>query len=229
MRIRSLSFLAVLFGIVFLLAPPLQAEAPDAPPTLIVRETGVALYARQDPETAPIATLRKDEKLFPLVEAVGREPWYLVRTQQGMIGWVRAADVIVSSETRGAFREAEGRTPTWSARTADGRIYTGTWSVAPDSTRRSASGGWTLAGPDGSTVMRGTWSADKHATGWNGVWHARIEGRDSELSGSWSADLPHIGNPHFSELFAAAARNAIHGLWTGGRYSGSWAMRGAQK
>ena len=229
MRTRALFFHAVLLGITLMLAATFSLEAADAPSTLSVRETGAALYARQDPETAPIATLEKDDILFPLVEAVGGEVWYMVRTQQGLVGWVRGADVIVRSETREAFREKESETPTWSARTADGRIYTGTWSVAPDSTRRSASGVWTLSGAGGATVMRGTWSADKHSTGWNGVWRARIEGRDGEYSGSWSADLPHIGNPHFSELFAAAATEAIGGLWTGGRQSGSWSMRGAKK
>jgi hypothetical protein len=72
--------------------------------------------------------------------------------------------------------------------------------------------------------MRGTWSADKHSTGWNGVWRASAEGQQSEYAGSWSADFPHVRNPRFSELFAGAAKQAISGLWTGGSESGTWAI-----
>jgi len=228
-RACSLSFYGMLFSVVVLLTPFL-AKAADAPAALTVRETGVALYAKQDAETAPIATLEKDEILFPMVEAVGREVWYMVRTKQGLVGWVRGADVVVSSETREAFKEEDSGTSTWAARTADGRTFGGTWSVAPNSTQRSASGAWTLSGAGGATIMRGTWSADKHSTGWNGVWRAEIEGRgEGEHSGSWSVDLPPVRNAPFSELFAAAAKEAIRGLWTGGSQSGSWSIRGAKK
>lgn len=210
------------------LGAPSPVKAGEAAGTLTVREAGTALYPRQDAETSPMATLEKDEELVPLVEALGRETWYMVRTRNGLVGWVRGADVIVSSETREAFTVKESDTPRWSARSVDGRIYSGTWSVTPGSTPRAASGTWTLSGPDGAMVMRGTWSADKHTTGWNGVWRARIEGREGEYTGSWSADLPHVGKPPFSDLFAAAAKKAIDGLWTGGRQSGRWSIRGAK-
>jgi hypothetical protein len=167
--------------------------------------------------------------LFPLIEAIGGEVWYMVRTQQGLVGWVRRADVVVGDQTTEAFREKDRGASTWAARTAGGRTFGGTWSVAPNSTQRSASGAWTLSDARGATVMRGSWSADKHATGWNGVWRAQVEGREGERRGSWSADLPHLRNAPFSELFEAAAREAIRGLWTGGNESGSWSIRSANK
>ncbi|HEY7713344.1 MAG TPA: SH3 domain-containing protein [Candidatus Binatia bacterium] len=222
-RVRSLFFHAILSAIFLLLAP--LTNAGDAPSGLTARATGVALYAQQDAESSRIATLEKGEALVPIVEAIGREVWYMVRTQQGIVGWVRGVDVIVSSQAREAFREKDSETSTWAARTVDGRIYNGTWSVAPNSTERSASGAWTLSDSSGTTVMRGTWSADKHNTGWNGVWRARVEGRDGEYSGSWSADLPHLPNTPFSELFTAAARDTLRGLWTGRSQSGSWSLR----
>jgi hypothetical protein len=226
-RSRLLFFYAVLCLIASLVMP--AVDAAEAPSALAVRATGVALYAQQDTETPRIATLEKDELLTPIVEAVGAEIWYMVRTQRGVVGWVRGTDVIVSSETKAVFREKESDTSTWGARSADGRTYNGTWSVAPDATDRSASGAWTLSDPGGATVMRGTWSAEKHGTGWNGIWRARVEGRDAEYSGSWSAELPHVRNAPFSELFAAAAKDALRGLWTGGSQSGSWSLRSAKK
>jgi hypothetical protein len=224
MRSRSAFILGLLVLLVLLGPFAHSASAADTPPTLAARATGVALYAQQDAETDRIATLEEGETLFPMVEAVGRETWYMVRTRRGLVGWVRAADVVASTETREAFREKE-TTSTWSARSADGRTFTGTWSVAPSSTPRSAAGGWTLSDGKGTTVVRGSWSADKHETGWNGVWRATMEGGKGEYNGSWSADFPHLRTSAFAELFAAAAKEAIRGLWTGGAASGSWSIR----
>jgi hypothetical protein len=204
---------------------PSFGQAGEAPPTLTVRESGVALYARQDSETERIATLEKDEVLFPIAESIGSEIWYMVRTKQGLVGWVRGADVAVGSQTEEAFKEKESGTSTWTARTADGKAFAGTWNVAPDSSSKSASGIWTLTGPGGAALMRGTWSAEKHATGWNGVWRATVEGRKGEYTGSWSAELPHMRDARFIELFQAATKQAVSGLWTGANDSGSWSIR----
>lgn len=215
--------------ILLLLVAPGHAGAAESTRALSARASGVALYARQDSETERIATLEKDEVLLPMAESIGNEVWYMVRTKQGLIGWVRGADVVVSSETKDAFREKDSSSSTWTARTGNGRTFNGSWSIAPDSSNKEASGAWTLSGPDGTTIMRGTWSAEKHSTGWNGVWHASVEGRPGEMTGSWSSELPHTRNPRFNELFEAAIKEAVRGLWTGGSDSGSWSIRAAAK
>jgi hypothetical protein len=207
------------------LTPTISIDGAESAPVLTARETGVALYARQDAETDRIATLEKDEILVPIAESVGGEVWYMVRTKRGLIGWVRGIDVVISNEAKDTFRQKEPGSSTWSARTSEGRTFSGTWTVAPNATNENAAGAWTLNGPNGSTMMRGTWTADKHSTGWNGVWHASAEGRETEYAGSWSADFPHMRNVRFSELFTAAAKQAINGLWTGGSESGSWSIR----
>jgi hypothetical protein len=212
----------------FLACPLFLSPAEAATPALTARATGVALYARQDAETEPIATLQEGEPLVPMVEAVGAETWYMVRTKQGLVGWVRAADVIAESSTKEIFKPQDTAASTWAARSADGRTFNGTWNVAPGSTQRSASGGWTLSDGSGTTVMRGSWSADKHETGWNGIWRATVEGGKGEFTGSWSADFPFVRTATFSDLFAAAAKDAIRGLWTGGSASGSWSIRAAR-
>ena len=225
MRAHSTFLYRMLISLILLLAPVAASGAAAAAPELTARATGVGLYAQQDTESNRIATLEEGESLFPMLEAIGRETWYMVRTKGGLTGWVRAADVVASSQTRDAFKEKESGTSTWTARSADGRAFNGTWNVAPDSTQRSASGGWTLSDAAGATVMRGGWSADKHETGWNGVWRAMIEGGKGEYSGSWSAEFPHARNATFADLFAAAAKEAMRGLWTGGSASGSWSIR----
>jgi hypothetical protein len=228
MRAQSAFLFFMFFSLCLIFTPARTASAAGAPPALSARETGVAVYAVQDAETERIATLEKGEALFPMVEAVGAETWYMVRTKQGLIGWVRGADVIADHQAKEAFKENESGSSTWSARSADGRIFNGTWNVAPNSTQRSASGGWTLSDANGTTVMRGGWGADKHDTGWNGVWRAVVEGRQEEFTGSWSAELPHVRNAAFADLFAAAAKEAMRGLWTGGSASGSWSIRAAK-
>jgi hypothetical protein len=227
MRAQS-AFLSCMFFLVCMVPGPARAAAADAAPVLTARETGVALYARQDAETDRIATLAKGDILVPLVEAVGAETWYMVRTKQGLVGWVRAADIVADNQAKEAFKEKESGSSTWSARSADGRTFNGTWSVAANSTARSASGGWTMSDASGVTVMRGGWAADKHETGWNGVWRAVVEGRQDEYTGSWSAELSHVRNAGFSDLFAAAAKEALRGLWTGASASGTWSIRYAK-
>ena len=208
-------------GFLLLLVASTNAAAADSPAALSARASGVALYSRQDVESERLATLEKGEALTPIAESIGVETWYMVRVRQNIIGWMRAADVVVSTP----FTEKAVSSSTWEARTSGGRVFNGTWSLAPNSTPQSAGGGWTLSDAKGTTVMRGAWSAEKHATGWNGTWQATVEGRAGEYNGSWSADFPQVRNAKFSELFEAAAKQAISGLWTGGSESGSWSIR----
>lgn len=197
-------------------------------PALTVRETGVGLYARQDSESPRIASLERGEPVTALLEAIGSETWYMVRTKDGATGWVRAVDVVASSAAKDVFTEKSIGVSTWSARSSDGQVFQGTWTLAPSSNRREASGGWTLIDASGATLMRGSWLAEKHETGWNGVWRATVEGRPGERSGSWSAELPHVRDAAFADLFAAAAKETLRGLWTGSAASGSWSMRYAK-
>lgn len=220
-----LALYGLLLGTILLLTPLSWVNGAEPSPTLTVREDGVGLYPRQDVEAAPIARLKKGEDLDPIIEAVGRETWYMVRTPQGEVGWVRGADVVTGHTIEDAFKELAGEGSIWSARTSDGRIFRGRWSAAPGPSKNQASGGWTLSNSSGVTVARGAWSAERHSTGWNGVWHANIEGREGELTGSWSADLPYVRNEPFTAMFDAAAQSILHGLWTGANRSGTWSIR----
>src|ERR1043166_1171092 len=112
----------LIIALLIWLTPIIRSDGAESPPVLTARETGVALYARQDPETDRIATLEKDEILVPIAESVGGEVWYMVRTKRGLIGWVRGIDVVISNEAKDAFREKEPGSSMWSARTSEGQI-----------------------------------------------------------------------------------------------------------
>jgi hypothetical protein len=216
---------AVLFSLLILFAQPILVAAGESTPAMTVGERGAALYARQDTHSAPIAKLPGGEPLFIIAEAVGTETWYMVRTNQGVIGWVRSADVIVGSGVREIFQEKETAASTWAAVAADGRTFRGTWSAEPIAAERSARGTWTLRDSGGAAKLRGGWTAEMHATGWNGTWRASVEGRKNEYQGSWSVEMESPQNARFADLFEAAARDATRGIWTAGRQSGSWSIR----
>lgn len=222
MRARYKKLTGLLLAVVIhVAAPVLPASAAD----LTARESGVPLFARQDIESEPLGRLTQGEALFPMAESVSQETWYMVRTKQGQVGWVRAADIVVTNQVKQAFREKDTGSSFWAAITGDGKKFSGAWSVAANSTARSARGFWTLRDGEGNTSARGAWTAEMHATGWNGTWRAKAENGQGESTGSWSAEFPQTRNVRFADLFEAAAKEAIRGLWTGGSASGNWSIQ----
>ena len=201
------------------------AGAGESTPALTARDDDVPLYARQDAESEPFSRLQKGEVLTPMFESIGQEVWYMVRTKQGQVGWVRGTDVVVSSQVKDTFREKETASSSWAARTEDGRTFVGTFTVAENATARAARGFWTLKDAGGATVMSGAWSAEMHTTGLNGTWRASAEGRQGDFSGSWSAELAQAKKGGLTEMFEAAIKDAVRGLWTGAGQSGGWTIR----
>ena len=203
---------------------PSITPAAEAPSALTVRESGAALYAGQELESDKIATLKKGEVLAPLAEAVGRQTWYMVKTQNGLVGWVRSADVLGGEQLRQAFKE-EPKLSTWSAQSDTGQVLEGNWTIDSAASTDKASGTWTLGESSGKVTLRGTWSAQKFSTGWGGTWRAGIHGQPREFTGSWTADFPQARDTSINELFVTAARDAIRGIWSAGNDSGSWTIR----
>ena len=160
-----------------------------------------------------------------MAESVGQEIWYMVRTKQGQIGWVRALDVMVSSQVKDSFKEKESGSSNWGAVTEDGKLSAAVTTVDPSSTGGAARGFWTLRDAGGATALRGNWSAQMHRTGWNGTWRAAVEGRQGDFNGSWSAELTTARTARLTDMFEMAAKEAIKGLWTGATQSGSWSIK----
>jgi hypothetical protein len=198
--------------------------AAETTPGLTVIESGATLYARQELDSDQIATLQKGEMLAPLAEAVGQLTWYMVKTQSGLVGWVRSVDVSGGDQLRQVFKE-QSKLSTWSAQTATGKVLEGNWTVDPTASPDKASGTWTLGETSDKVALRGTWSAQKFSTGWSGTWRAAVEGQKREFTGSWTADFPQARETSIGELFLTAARDAVRGIWSAGNNSGSWTIR----
>jgi hypothetical protein len=226
MTVIQLYFLRLpFFSLLWLLAFALLVISPAAEtaPGLTVRESA-ALYARQELDSDKITTLKKGEVLAPLAEAVGQQTWYMVKTQNGLVGWVRSVDVTGADQLRQAFKE-QPQHSTWSAQTDTGRVLEGNWTVDPAGSPDKASGTWTLGENSGKLGLRGTWSAQKFSTGWSGTWRAGVQGQPQEFTGSWTADFPQGRDISIGELFVTAARDAIRGIWSAGHESGNWTIR----
>lgn len=63
------------------------------PLRLVVAVKVAGLYPKQDDESEKVIELSQGESLVPMVQSSGGNDWYMVRTQKGMIGWVKSADV----------------------------------------------------------------------------------------------------------------------------------------
>jgi hypothetical protein len=63
------------------------------PSRLVVASRQAVLYPRQDDEAEKIADLSQGDTLFPMGQSNSGNEWYIVKTQKGLIGWVRSSDV----------------------------------------------------------------------------------------------------------------------------------------
>lgn len=63
------------------------------PVRLVVAAKNAGLFPRQDDESEKIAQLTEGDNLVPMVQSEGANPWYMVRTQKGLVGWVKSVDV----------------------------------------------------------------------------------------------------------------------------------------
>jgi hypothetical protein len=227
MTIGQLQFLSFQFlsliGLLTFAFPSIGLTA-ETTPGLTVVESGAALYSRQELDSDKISILKKGERLAPLAEAVGQQTWYMVKTQHGLVGWVRSIDVSGGDQLRQAFIE-QPKLSTWSAQAATGQVLEGNWTVDPVASPDKASGTWTLGEAWNKVALKGTWSAQKFSTGWSGTWRAAVQGQPREFTGSWTADFPQTRETSFGELFVTAARDAIRGIWSAGNDSGSWTIR----
>jgi hypothetical protein len=63
------------------------------PARLVVAAKDAGLFPRQDEESERIVGLSEGESLVPMVQSEGGSQWFMVKTQKGLVGWVKSADV----------------------------------------------------------------------------------------------------------------------------------------
>ncbi len=81
-------------------------------PILSVKGRETYLYARQEKHSEKVIKLEKGERLIPFASALGRnERWYMVKTQNGVLGWVRSSDMVGIDNLERTFREKAASSP----------------------------------------------------------------------------------------------------------------------
>lgn len=70
-----------------------DSGARSMPTRLVVTVKDAGLFPRQDDNTEKLSQLTEGESLLPMVQSEGSNPWFMVRTQKGLVGWVKASDV----------------------------------------------------------------------------------------------------------------------------------------
>jgi hypothetical protein len=60
---------------------------------LVVAVSDAGLFPRQDDESEKIAQLSLGDLLIPMVQSNGGTEWYMVKTQKGLVGWIKSVDV----------------------------------------------------------------------------------------------------------------------------------------
>jgi hypothetical protein len=69
-------------------------EGSSVPAVLTVSSKEAPLYARHDEFANKIAQLSEGDSLVPVIQTDGgKTAWYMVKTQTGTTGWVKASDV----------------------------------------------------------------------------------------------------------------------------------------
>ena len=63
------------------------------PSRLVVAVSDAGLFPRQDDESEKIAQLSLGDLLIPMVQSNGGTEWYMVKTQKGLVGWIKSVDV----------------------------------------------------------------------------------------------------------------------------------------
>ena len=69
------------------------SEGKGLPIRLMVAAKEAGLYSKQDDESEKLALLAQGEILVPMVQSSGGSNWYMVKTKNGLIGWVKSLDV----------------------------------------------------------------------------------------------------------------------------------------
>jgi clan AA aspartic protease (TIGR02281 family) len=100
-----------LFFLALTLATDPSDGQQESAPAVSVAKPGVKLYARQEEPSEVVAEIEPGEKLLLLASTSAKDPWYLVRTEKGLMGWVRSSAIQVSEKSEHAFKEAPPSSP----------------------------------------------------------------------------------------------------------------------
>ena len=69
-----------------------EVKGKGMPTRLVVASKVAGLYPRQDDEAEKLDQLQEGEALVPMVQSSGGNDWFMVKTQKGVVGWIKSVD-----------------------------------------------------------------------------------------------------------------------------------------
>lgn len=96
--------------LVVLFAPPPAGAQTDRPRRPLKATAEIRLFAAPDDSSPPMESVKPDDALLPMAETIGSQgsKWYLVKTQRGVHGWIKAGDSDEAKRIEGFFKSSPG-------------------------------------------------------------------------------------------------------------------------
>jgi hypothetical protein len=70
-----------------------ESEVRGLPARLVVAVNDAGLFPSQDDQSEKLGQLNQGEILTPMIQSAGGNDWFMVKTQKGIIGWIKSSDV----------------------------------------------------------------------------------------------------------------------------------------
>jgi hypothetical protein len=70
-----------------------ESDVRRLPARLVVAVNDAGLFPSQDDQSEKLGQLNQGEILTPMIQSTGGNDWFMVKTQKGIIGWIKSRDV----------------------------------------------------------------------------------------------------------------------------------------
>ena len=70
-----------------------ESDVRRLPARLVVAVNDAGLFPSQDDQLEKLGQLNQGEVLTPMIQSAGGNDWFMVKTQKGIIGWIKSRDV----------------------------------------------------------------------------------------------------------------------------------------
>ena len=70
-----------------------ESDVRRLPARLVVAVNDTGLFPSQDDQSEKLGQLNQGEVLTPMIQSTGGNDWFMVKTQKGIIGWIKSGDV----------------------------------------------------------------------------------------------------------------------------------------
>ena len=70
-----------------------ESDVRRLPARLVVAVNDAGLFPSQDDQSEKLGKLNQGEILTPMIQSTGGNDWFMVKTQKGILGWIKSRDV----------------------------------------------------------------------------------------------------------------------------------------